>query len=96
MRFRNTQDITLDVQEAGVTVGHGGEFDWPDYDPEVHGVVTGCEPLDAPKDPRNDPPASTTPATTTQASGGQAPPASSKPEPTTPATAADPDKEPKS
>jgi hypothetical protein len=46
MRFRNTFPYTATVTEAGVTVGPGGEFDWPDYDPEIHGVVAGMEPLD--------------------------------------------------
>ena len=46
MRIRNTEDVPLVVGEAGVTVGPGGEFDWPGYDPDVHGAVTGCEPVD--------------------------------------------------
>lgn len=49
MWFRNVTSSPLDFfNELGSTVGPGGEFDWPAYDPDVHGAVTGCEPIDDP------------------------------------------------
>jgi hypothetical protein len=48
VRFRNTNPSPLTVRDAGLTVGPFGEFDFPGYDPAVHGVIPGCEPVDAP------------------------------------------------
>lgn len=48
MRFRNTNPYPLTVRDPGLTVGPFGEFDFPGYDPAVHGVIPGCEPVDAP------------------------------------------------
>ena len=103
MRFRNTTAYSATVTEAGVTVGPFGEFDWPGYDPEVHGVVPGFEPLDAPappQDPPKDPPSG-------GSDGGDGPPATPPagaktkadqggPAATTPATDAAANKEPQS
>jgi hypothetical protein len=49
-RFRNTTSSPLDFfNELGMTVGPFAEFDWPAYDPDVHGAVPGCERIDKPR-----------------------------------------------
>jgi hypothetical protein len=54
-RFRSDQDYPLTINDLCLTVGPRGEFDWPGYDPAVHGVVAGCTRLDAPQEPAGDP-----------------------------------------
>lgn len=50
-KFRNDDGNVLVVNDLGRTVGPFEEFDFPGYDPEVHGPVAGCTWLDAPQDP---------------------------------------------
>ncbi len=47
-RFRNETGGVLTVNDLSARVGPGEEFDWPDHDPEVHGLIPGCIWLDAP------------------------------------------------
>ena len=47
-RFRNNDGNVLVVNDLGRTVGPFEEFDFPGYDPEVHGPVAGCTRIDAP------------------------------------------------
>lgn len=47
-RFRNDTQGVLTVNDLSRRVGPGEEFDWPDHDPEVHGLIPGCTWLDAP------------------------------------------------
>lgn len=49
-RFRNETGGVLTVNDLSARVGPGEEFDWPDHDPEVHGLIPGCTWLDAPPD----------------------------------------------
>lgn len=48
-RFCNDTGSVLTVNDLGRQVGPYEEFDWPGYDPDVHGVVAGCTWLDAPE-----------------------------------------------
>ena len=48
MRFVNDTDSTLRSFELGRDIGAHEEFDWPGWDPEKHGVIPGCRPLDKP------------------------------------------------
>ncbi len=48
-RFKNDGGGVLRVNDLGREVGPYEEFDWPDHDPEIHGLPTGCTWLDAPK-----------------------------------------------
>ena len=52
-KFRNETGGVLTVNDLGIRVGPGEKFDWPDHDPEVHGLPTGCAWLDAPDTPRS-------------------------------------------
>lgn len=47
-QFRNDTGTVLYSQDFGPLPP--GEFDVPGYDPEVHGVIPGCIPLDNPPD----------------------------------------------
>lgn len=53
-RFRNDDGSVLTVNDLMRAVGPFEEFDWPGYDPDVHGVIPGCTRLDAPPDPGQD------------------------------------------
>jgi hypothetical protein len=50
-RFRNNDGNVLVVNDLGRTVGPYEEFDFPGYDPEVHGPVAGCTRTDTPESP---------------------------------------------
>jgi hypothetical protein len=43
-QFRNTSGYPLPFPPLRRDIGPGEVFDWPDYDPDVHGAVTGVEP----------------------------------------------------
>ena len=58
-RFRNNDGNVLVVNDLGRPVGPYEEFDFPGYDPEIHGPVAGCTWLDA---PAAEAPAAKTPA----------------------------------
>lgn len=49
-RFRNDTDGVLTVNDLCQQAGPREEFDFPGYDPAVHGVVTGCTRLDEPQE----------------------------------------------
>lgn len=48
-RFRNDTGGVLTVNDLMLQAGPDEEFDWPDHDPEVHGLIPGCTWLDAPE-----------------------------------------------
>lgn len=54
-RFHNDTGSVLTVNDLGRDAGPYEEFDWPGYDPEVHGPVAGCTWLDAPEPATPDP-----------------------------------------
>lgn len=54
-RFRSDQDYPITVSDLGRVVGPRQEFDWPGYDPAVHGVIPGCTRLDEPEEPAANP-----------------------------------------
>lgn len=56
-RFRSDQDYPITVNDLGRVVGPREEFDWPGYDPAVHGAVAGCTRLDEPQEAAQDAPA---------------------------------------
>lgn len=54
-RFRSDQDYPITVNDLCRVVGPREEFDWPGYDPAVHGVIPGCTWLDEPQKPAGEP-----------------------------------------
>jgi len=50
-KFRNDTGSVLTVNDLSRQVGPGEEFDWPGYDPGVHGVIPGCVRIDEPVKP---------------------------------------------
>lgn len=48
-RFRNDTGGVLTIADLCQSAGPGGEIDWPDHDPEVHGLPTGFTWLDRPE-----------------------------------------------
>ncbi|HET9893702.1 MAG TPA: hypothetical protein VFQ44_01965 [Streptosporangiaceae bacterium] len=87
MRFRNPFGYERHVQDAGVVVPAGGEFDWPGWDLKIHGPLAGFEALNPMPDdvPRATPRGGTPPS----AAPGTDPPA---PKTTTTATGASKEK----
>lgn len=53
-KFRNDTGGVLRVNDLMRDAGPGEEFDWPDHDLEVHGLIPGCTLLDAPTDEAGD------------------------------------------
>jgi len=49
-RFKNDTGNAITVIDLGRQVGPLEVFDWPGYDPVVHGPVAGCTRLDDPND----------------------------------------------
>jgi len=46
--FRNISGEVLHLFDRGLSVGPGGEFEWPGWDRAGHGVITGFVPVDGP------------------------------------------------
>lgn len=53
-KFRNDTGGVLRVNDLMRDAGPGEEFDWPDHDLQVHGLIPGCTLLGAPPEEASD------------------------------------------